>query len=90
MKKVSEEAKAEFVKDVDNAVSKCAIEMSFALTKMLIKAYPEKAETIKTYALEHQKETIATFKEELIGDGCNFEETIGMIAEVVNKLEIKK
>lgn len=39
MKKISEEAKAEFVKDVDSAVSKCAI---------------------------------------------------GMIAEVVNKLEIKK
>lgn len=90
MKKISEEAKAEFVKDVDNAVSKCAIEMSFALTKMLIKAYPEKAEEIKTYALEHQDENITTFKEELIGDGCNFEETIGMIAEVVNKLEIKK
>ena len=90
MKKVSEEAKAEFVKDVDNAVSKCAIEMSIALTKMLIKAYPEKAGAIKTYALEHQDENITTFKEELIGDGCNFEETIGMIAEVVNKLEIKK
>lgn len=90
MKKISEEVKAEFVKDVDNAVSRCAIEMSFALTKMLIKAYPEKAEAIKTYALEHQDENITTFKEELIGNGCNFEETIGMIAEVVNELEIKK
>ena len=76
MKKISEEVKAEFVKDVDNAVSKCAIEMSIALTKMLIKACPEKAEELKTYVQEHQEKIITMFKDSLIGDGCDFEETI--------------
>ena len=76
MIKVSDEIKTEFVKDVDTSINKCVIEIYNALTKMLIKACPEKAEELKTYIQEHQEKIITMFKDSLIGDGCDFEETI--------------
>ena len=61
MIKVSDEIKAEFVKDVDTSINKCVIEIYNALTKMLIKACPEKAEELKD-----NSNIIFTFRHKLL------------------------
>lgn len=73
---ISEEIKTEFFEDVDDSIHKCAIEIYNALTKMLINACPEKTEETKAFVQEHRDEFIAILKNHLIGDGCDFEETI--------------
>lgn len=83
MKKISEEAKTEFFEDVDDSIHKCAIEIYNALTKMLVKACPEKTEETKAFVQEHRDEFIAILKNNLIGDGCDFEEAIRLIFSIV-------
>lgn len=90
MIKVNEEIKTEFFEDVDAAVNKFVIEMLSALSKMLIKSYPEKTEKIKAYVQKRQAETVAMIKENIIPNECDFEEDVGIILDAIDEAEIEK
>lgn len=94
MKKVSEEAKVEFLNKADDAIRQCCLAMNRAFGDLIIKTFeitdPEKIAKVKAYVEGKTETSTAHAKELLIGSENCYDEMPEDVISFLDKEETEE
>ena len=94
MKKISEEARVEFLNKADDAIRQCCLAMNRAFGELIIKTFeitdPEKMAKVRAYVEGKTETSTAHAKELLIGSENCYDEMPEDVISFLDEEEIKK